>query len=358
MKNILLLYDYRGFFATKFIGTVEHHTGTTMDVENLKKLFEMRGFHVQLCEMSQVDLSKDYLGWYVVYASSEDPGLFFKEYIEDVLLALKNKGAFLIPCFEMFRAHSNKSFQEMLRRSFHNQALVHPAAYSIGEYSELRLLQDKISFPCVIKVSNGAGSKGVRLIYSWDELEKSAKQIMTHQYHDFAKTPVVRVGLFIKRVQRRVLGKRIQKEVLFPKLRTNKIIIEEFIPNLSGDNKVLYFYGKYFVLSRKNRDNDFRASGSGKFSYPNSLDAVQRILDLAECCVKELNMPIMSLDIGANDQGVFLLEYQCVYFGPYTLQYAPHCYKRNGSTWEMSKGSFDLEEEYVRSIEEYIKANE
>jgi len=50
-------------------------------------------------------------------------------------------------------------------------------------------------------------------------------------------------------------------------LHRSKFIVQEFIPDLSNDWKVLVFWDKYYVLRRKNRPNDFRASGSGLFSF-------------------------------------------------------------------------------------------
>lgn len=354
MKKILILHDYRKFFATKFMGTVEKHTGTTMSVDTLKSLFEKQGFFVEVSEVSRLDYSKDYSNYYVVFPSSEDNGLFYKEYIEDVLCFLKRGGANLIPEFEYFRAHSNKSFQEMLRQQFSDESLKIPSARAIGHLHELEDCLPAVKYPAVVKVANGAGSKGVVLVKDETELKATAKKLMKHTYRDFAATPTVRLGVFIKRALRILLNKRVGNETLLKRHYTNKIIIEEFIPGLSGDNKVLVFGGKYFVLSRGNRDNDFRASGSGKFKYSSDIEDLTPVLNLAEKAAKEMGMPVMSLDIGKNSQGVYLLEYQCLYFGPYTLQYAPHCFVQTENGWALEEGSFDLEEEYVRSISQHI----
>ena len=206
----------------------------------------------------------------------------------------------------------------------------------------------------MIKVSNGSGSKGVALANTWDEAYKKAKKLSAHRYYDFSNTLRQIMDYNCRVIAHNVIkGKKQHADLLNPK-RTNKLIFEEFIPNLKGDYKVLYFYGKYFVLNRLNRDNDFRASGSGKFSYPESLGEIVQVLELAKEAAKEIKTPLMSLDIGSNEDNCFLIEYQCVYFGPYTLQYAPFCYFNKNDKWEKSLGPFDLEEEYVRAISDYL----
>lgn len=355
MKKILILYDYRKFFATKFEGTVEKHTGSTMNVDTLKALFEKSGFDVETSAVSNLDYTRNYSDFYVIFPSSEDNGLFYKEYIEDVLCFLKKSGATLIPKFEYFRAHSNKSFQEMLRQQFSDESLKKPNARAIGHLQELENCLQTVKYPAVVKVSNGAGSKGVVLVNNEDELRATAKKLMKHTYHDFAMSPVVRLGVFIKRAIRILSNKRVNNETLLKRDYTNKIIIEEFIPSLNGDNKVLVFGDKYFVLSRGNRDKDFRASGSGKFKYSSDIKELTPVLDLAKRVSREIGMPVMSLDIGKNNDGVYLLEYQCLYFGPYTLQYAPHCFNEADNGWALEEGTFDLEREYVRAVSQYIK---
>lgn len=357
MDKILILYNYNNFFAGKFIGTKEKHHLVSMDVVHIKELFEKNNFHVEIKEYAEVDYDKEYSGWYIIYSSSEDLGGFYKDYIEDVLLLLQSKGAILVPKFIFFKAHSNKSLQEMLRKNFSFATLRHPQGISIGNYEELNRIADKIKCPAVIKISDGSGSRGVALAKNFDEIQLIAKKFMIHKYYDFSLNLYRRCGLFVKRLSRIVLGNKLNEKIV-KTIATKKIVIEEYIEGLSGDYKVLYFGGKYFVLFRKNRDNDFRASGSGKFTYPVNLESLKKVLELAKTATQELEMPLLSLDIGENKRAAFLLEFQCLYFGPYTVQYAPCCFEFKNNQWIKTDGSFDLEEEYVRSIVQYINAKD
>ncbi len=357
-KKLLIITTWSGFFATKLVGTAADNTRTTMDTSRLKELFEKEGFQVTVTDIARLDTGADYTGVLAVYCSSEDNGAFYRGYIGDALVALMERGAVLIPSYQWFRAHSNKVLQEMLRRSFKDERLRVPSSHWIGDLKELDSVLPGISYPAVVKLSGGSGSRGVAMAESEAELRKLAARMMDHHYRDCEDTLYLESGLMAKRILRRVTGRRVGEETILPHMETNKVVIQEFIPGLSGDYKVLYFLGRYYCLSRKNREDDFRASGSGRFSYPEDLDEITGVLDLAEAAAAEIGMPMMSLDIGKSPEGVFLIEFQCVFFGPYTLQFAPfYCSRKNGA-WTKTEGTFDLEEEYVRAVSGYVESRQ
>lgn len=357
MQNrIIILYDHSGFFATKIIEKNGRRETGGMDVRLLEAGFASEGFSVTSRSFAEVDFTADAEGVFVLYASSEDRGMFYKQYIADVLLALREKGAVLIPGYTFFSAHSNKVLQEMLRKSFRDERLRIPASVAIGEAGELRHVAEQITFPAVVKLSGGSGSRGVERVDTKEAMASAVRRMMTHFYGDCYDTPYKRFGLFIKRVIRRVIGRRVNGETLLRKLHTNRIIIQEMIPGLTGDYKVLFFFGRYFVLQRDNRDGDFRASGSGKFHFPKTAEEVGDVLSLAKAASEEITSPLLSLDICRGKDACYLLEFQCVFFGPYTLQYAPVCFFEENGRWGTESGPFELEKEYVRAISAYIRS--
>ena len=137
----------------------------------------------------------------------------------------------------------------------------------------------------------------------------------------------------------------------------NKIIIQDYIEELTGDYKVLYYFGKYYVLKRLNRDGDFRASGSGKFSFPSDVEDVRNVLDYAKRVADEFNTPMISIDIAQNKKGCYLIEFQFICFGPYTIQYSDWYfeYDNNCNEWKKVDGKSDIENEIGRSLREYIE---
>jgi hypothetical protein len=133
-----------------------------------------------------------------------------------------------------------------------------------------------------------------------------------------------------------------------------KIIVQNFIRGLQGDYKVIYFGGKYYALYRKNRDNDFRASGSGKL-YPVDEKELPGLLEFARKLTLEIDFPIIGMDIGFDGERYHLFEFQCIHIGPYTLQASQFWYEYIDGDWVKGIGSSILEEEYCRTIHNFIK---
>lgn len=362
MKKILILHDYKGMLACKFIGSKEEHYDSVLNLEAIKEELVSKGFEVTISEFATLDMSKNYAGYYVLYPSSEEKGLFYKNYISDVVLRLMSDGAVLLPSFQHFQCHHNKSFAEMYRAGLMDEKLKTPKSLCIGRYEELELVKGELTYPVVVKTASGSGSVGVKLAKSADELEAVVKKLMRHTYRnqeytwlrEFGHKPV---GFALKKLMKKLKGDK----KLAPRdepYYSNKIVLQDMIPNLSGDYKVLYFHGKYYCLGRKNRDNDFRASGSGKFAFPETVEEIRNVLELARCAVKEFNEPMISMDIAENDEGCYLIEFQFLYFGPYTLQYSDwyFTYDEDSKMFIKVNEKSDLEKEYARAVAEYIDA--
>ena len=71
---------------------------------------------------------------------------------------------------------------------------------------------------------------------------------------------------------------------------STSLIIQTFIPGLQGDYKVLFFGDKYYMMYRKNREHDFRASGSGNF-FPVPENDHEGLLNFARRVSKEIRLP-------------------------------------------------------------------
>ena len=140
------------------------------------------------------------------------------------------------------------------------------------------------------------------------------------------------------------------KETIFRK----KYIVQDFVPNLNGDYKVLYFGGKYYTLYRKNRENDFRASGGGRLFVCNE-EEEKGLLDFAKKVVEELDFTIIGMDIAFDGEKYHLLEYQFIHLGPYTLQTAEYYLKEDNGSFVRIYEKSDLETEFVRRLLLYIK---
>lgn len=331
MPELLLLTDYKNQFWSKY-DALPYRSG--MDKQLLLEYFSQNGFGVVFRKFSDIDFSKeDFNGMYVLYSSSEDVGNNYKSYIEDVIFGLSKKGAIVIPEYKYLKAHNNKVFMEILRGIIFPQNDIITTQY-YGVLEDLLRQINSITFPCVIKSAFGAKSNAVFLANNKKELVIYAKRI--------SRTP--KPWYEIKDYLRRYKHKGYIPESRYQK----KFIVQEFISGLSNDWKVLIFGEKYYILKRENRKNDFRASGSGKFTF--EVNVPREILDFARYVKLKLKVPILNIDVAFGNSKCYLLEFQAIFFGTYALTYATHYFIYENDSWQLIESKSVLEKEFVNAI--------
>jgi len=334
--KLLILVDYKNHF---YSSTIKNKY--SLDLQILINKFRELNFCTEVKKFNEIDFRQKPDYKYAIYQSSEDRNLHYKEYIEDILLGLKLLNVTLIPRFELFRAHHNKVFMEILRHISRNECVNSIVSNHYGTYEDLINVNKPIEVPFVIKTSAGTGSKSIELAYNNSELLSKAKTISkTYQITDYIKEKI----------------KSFLRPAYIPSsMHRRKFIVQKFIPELAFDFKVLVYYDKYYVLKRYNRKNDFRASGSGLFEWP--FEPSYRLLDFARSIFEYFNVPIISLDIAFDGSNYFLIEFQFLMFGPYTIEKSRYYFKKINNNWERIEGHSSLENEFVDSISKYIKLN-
>ncbi len=338
-RKLIILIDYRRQFWLKTT-----HKEANFNLSHLKEVFENLNYNVSMKQFCEIDFkNSNYKNYYIFYQSSEDPNLFYKSFIEDILLGLQMQGAYLIPSFEFFRAHHNKVFMEILRDIKGNTQIQSLKSYYFGTYEEFKndlLLTPEKKY--VFKLAAGAQSKNVKLLNNNRQFYSIPKK-MSRSYN-FYYWLVDKVKPYWKKrypVYERKSSHR------------RKFILQEFIEGLNGDFKILVFPYKIFVLSRKIRSNDFRASGSGKFEFIQ--DVPSYILSFAQMVYNLFEVPFISLDVADNKGTPQLIEFQFTSFGTYTAEQAPF-YFINTPTggWMTQESKIDLEEEIAAAVHYYI----
>lgn len=339
MKNILLIVDYRNQFWLK-----TEYKEQSVDLKLVRKEFERLGYKAELKSYNDIDFSKhNFTGYYVFYQSSEDPDLIYKSYISDVLLGLKLQGATLIPDFEYFIADHNKVFMEILRKIKGNDQMNELNSRIFGTYEEFKNDKDlKPGEEYVFKLSSGAQSKEVKLLKNKRDFYRIPRRhsLSFNFYYWF----VDQIKPFWKK-RYPVYNKKSHHR--------RKFVIQDFVPGLSGDFKVLVFNNKVFVLSRDVRTNDFRASGSGKFSYLRNIPT--SLLDFSVETYKCFNVPFISLDVALKGDKLYLLEFQFVHFGTYTAEKSPFHFQKIDGEWKVIDQTIIIETEYVNAIHFFIE---
>lgn len=338
LRKILLLVDYKGFFGSKQ-KTKVYRGG--MDIALLKKYFAFYSYNVEVSTFSSLNfktlLEENPI---VIYTSSEDNNSKYKSYIEDIIYHIENLGILIIPRFHYLRSHNNKVSMELLREFRQDMPINTIHTRYFGTYEELAGLSFDFDYPVVIKASSGAMSKGVFKAESRSELLRNAKKI--------SKSSSLKHDLW------ELLRKfKYQKKYKIESFNRNKYVVQNFIDGLKNDWKILVYGEKYFVLYRKNRKNDFRASGSGNFEFLKSFP--EGMLDYSTQIKKAFNVPHISLDVGFDGKTFHLIEFQFLYFGTTTLEKADFYFQKENDKWILKERKVVLEEEYVKSIVELIE---
>lgn len=339
MNNILLLIDYRNQFWLK-----TDYKEQSVDVDLLTRELSGLGYSVIVKSFSQVDFSaSDFKNWFVFYQSAQDPDLFYKSYIEDILLGLELQGAILLPAFPYFRSHHNKVFMEILRevRGSENMKLLKSKHFgTYEEYIGSSSLDRNKKY--VFKLSAGDQSKNVALL---DTKKKFRSVPETHS------RSIDLYYWFIDQIK--PYWKSRYPEYRKKSHHRRKFIIQEFIPGLSGDYKVLVFEGnEVYVLARETRPDDFRASGSGRFTYERNIP--HELMDFSLEVFNSFSVPFISLDVAFSDNKYYLMEFQFVHFGTYTAEKSPFHFQKTTNGWEVIDEQIVIENVFAMSLDRFI----
>lgn len=336
-KDVLIVVDYRKLYRQE----LNRHKG--IDLEALKEFLSKYGYKV---EVVTFDWLINQAQWQnisnriVFYTSSQDKE--YRGYIDDIIYQLGQKN-YLLPRYELLKAHENKLYAEILLK---NHGIFSLQSWMFATVTDMRKYLDKIKYPAIVKASTGSGSISVYKADTKEKLIKLAKKICrTKGYYEY----------YPKYFYRKLLHKDVEQYLLDEKYH-GKFVVQEFVPNLQEDWKILVFGHKFFVLNRKVRKKDFRASGSGEFSYITPPDGM---LDYAEQIFTTLDVPFLSMDLCMDNQGKFyLIEFQGIHFGPYTLVHSECYYMKKDGLWNRIEEKSDLAYEYARAAVEYLQGKE
>ncbi len=340
MNKLFLLTDYKGRFGSRHDDR-PYRSG--MNLQVLKSAFMDSGFDAEYLSFSDVNPADAFWkGSVVLYTSSEDPGLIYKEYIEDIVFSLSNAGAEVIPRFEFLRANNNKVFMELLRDLMPENIRGNLFSYHFGTLEEIAAKESEIKYPVIIKGFYGAQGRNVFLARNPGELQKIIKRKIS------LKSPV---WLRIKEYLRQLKHEGYKRDSFY----RGRFVVQKFIPGLKNDWKVYFFGNKAFVFYRPVfPDREFRASGGGYDNYKYGTDAgiPDGLLDFGWQIFLGLRVPNVSMDIAWDGNLFYMLEFQCVYFGTAGIlgKYSPVCFLNNGAGWSVINNEGIIEKVYAESV--------
>ena len=320
---VLLITNFRGLIPQRIMDWDGY------DLTQIKNYLEQAGLEIQILGAHEISNSLIRNRKHVValYASSQDSR--YKQYLQDIIANLHFTGVILFPAFEHMLAHEDKAFQAIRLSS---TEISSPRSFVFGNEQQAYEFLKKATFPMVGKTVEGFGSKGVCLI---ENIRMGQKFIAKQMIHRALK-------------KGRPWYQRAFQRIFKPSPVLGILLFQELIPDLSGDWKILIWGDTACGIYRKNRQNDFRASGSGNVFF---IDIPVDVLNFARDVLDKLNLPWASLDIGYNGNQCYLLEYQAIHFGLTTADKGIFYYTRNSEgVWIKRQGRIQIEIEIAKII--------
>lgn len=339
-NRVIIVTDETGKFYQN------RNANQSLDVALMVGFFESNGFEVSNATFIEIGNNiSDYKGYYIFATSSYDKR--YKILLEEICFELEKYNV-LLPKYEHFIAHENKIYQELYKKRVCINSLKFMIVTELNSAVLCKVKTD-IHYPFIVKLDSGAGGLTVYKV-------RNEKEFIGV----FNKIPVKRKKLiilfknFIKKILNKYFSSTYEMSFDTEASCTRRIVIQEMIPNLSHDWKVLIFGKKIFVLKRNVPNNDFRASGQGMLDF--DAEPPREVLKYAYEIFKKIDTPHISLDIAQGaDEKCHLIEYQVNAFGPTTMLDSKYEYNYINENEFVKKENLNiLEELYVYSLIEYI----
>lgn len=220
---------------------------------------------------------------------------------KQILFSLEHTGFKVFPDFR-----TAWHFDDKLAQKYILEAINAPMVKSYAFYEKSAALAwiNETSFPKVFKLRGGAGSSNVRLVKSKKEAVKLINKSFGNGFSNYDA-----IGSLKERWRKYRLGQtsileplkglvRLYNPPTFAKVLGKEIgyvYFQDFIANNDSDIRIIVINGKAFALKRFVRENDFRASGSGRFSFARE-EFDERCIQIAFETASKLKLQCVAFD--------------------------------------------------------------
>jgi len=321
----------------------------SLNVDLMKSLLERSGFSVEVYTFDEIiNKNIELENSVILYTFSQKPEI--RRYIDDIISHLHFKGNKMIPNPDFHRCHENKGFQELYKRKLGIKSL---NAKYFSNSNDIEHYE--FNYPIVLKTVDGSNGNGVFLIQNKEELLKKIRKYEKINFPD-------KLDLFRRKFLRKekkykeypdynnTKDYQQYKEYITP---CKRFVLQDFIPNLQFDFRVLVVYDHFYITKRHVRDNDFRASGAKKFDF--NFQADPKVLDFASGIFAKMDNPYISLDIAFDGKECYLLEFQALHFGINVLVKSSGYYFKSADKWSFHHKQPEIESDLTHGLIEYLK---
>ena len=222
-----------------------------------------------------------------------------------ILFALEHAGVKVFPDFK-----TGWHFDDKVAQKYLLEAIGAPLVPSYVFYDKQEALQwaNTTSYPKVFKLKGGAGSANVKLVKTYKEANRLINKAFGKGFAQYD-----RFGAFKERLRKVKEGKAGLLEIVkgigrlfitteFAKQQPPEkgyAYFQDFIPNNDSDIRVIIIDSKAFAVKRLVRENDFRASGSGRIIFdPSTID--RRCIEIAFAINKKISAQSIGFDFVFN----------------------------------------------------------
>ncbi|MCP5060905.1 MAG: hypothetical protein GY936_00365 [Ignavibacteriae bacterium] len=343
-KKLVIVTDNNNFFGQT------RRPWVSMDVTRIIELLVKRNIEVKKYAVHELINNPAKVQDSLIFYSFNQK-LNRRNYINDLIHHYSSGNNVLIPSYDLLKCHENKGFQELFKMKLNIDSL---NAYYLSSFKEVPSYD--IKYPVVLKSVDGSNGKGVFLANNKEELITKIKKL--------EKTRLVRhIDLFRRKHFRskkfkdypNYSNRRDYEQYQDYIIREENFVLQEFVPDLSCDYRVLIMHNKYFVTKRETRDNDFRASGAKKFRF--NFKVEDSLLNYAKEVYSKFDTPFLSIDIVIHNKNHYLLEFQALHFGINVLVKSNGYFTKDKEDWTFVESENIIENEMAYGLAEYINEN-
>jgi len=227
-----------------------------------------------------------------------------------LLTAVEHAGKIVFPSI-----YENWHYDDKIAQKYLLEAIGAPLVPTFVFYDKKEALQwaHATTFPKVFKLKGGAGSINVRLVRTKSEAVRlinkafakgfdpvSKKYFLQEAFRKFKNGKINFIGLlkgfyrYMKPADKNFVNER----------QVDYVYFQDFIPGNDADYRVVVInQNRAFGLKRYNRENDFRASGSGNAEYLKPTNVSERIIKTALLTAAQLKMSSVAFDIVLDADG-------------------------------------------------------
>ncbi len=321
---------------------------TSIKTNRIIALIQEQGYLVKQYDfheiMNQEEIIRDKV---IIYAFSQKK--HYREYIKDIMHHLSKYNT-IIPSYELLLSHENKGYQEILKKEMGLNEL--KGAY----YTSVREIDtSNISFPVILKTTEGSNSTGVFLINNAKQLEKMRKKL-TERFSLLTKLDLFRRKYFRRKKFKAYPDYSNRQDYYEYKehiTQETNFILQEYIPHLSYDYRVLVAFDRYYVTRRDTKPGDFRASGTKLFNPVTEVNG--DLLNYAKMFYEKFNSPFLSIDIAFNGKQFYMIEFQALHFGVnHVTKSKGYFCKTEADNWQFIEEKPDLEKIFAATYVSYL----